>query len=446
MLKAGGVYTKFLQGVLLAVPEVQDWVERNDVDFFENVPTEPLDAETIVSEELGEQAQRVNINQRVIASGTFAQVYYGVLDSFQPVIIKIQRQTILTSIKTDIWLLKFFARFAQPLITNIDVDISTISQDFSRVTLAEVDYKREARMAELMRERLSLHHTDVIIPKTYVELSTAKVIVQDRLGGVSLAELLYRKTPLVKSETEILHHVMRLILSLPFTVGLVYADPHPGNIRIINASHIALVDFGAIDDSQVDIDVYRKLLKAVVRAMDGKMTPVEALDVYFSTYAPRLYKALEITRVALGLPPIIPLFAQLSLGKEQSTEPQANISNNVFALSNINRLVNPNNRFALRSSLQNLSYARAIHTIIQTMLLFKLDSEMLSALRLSSDWMDQKSLSDQPKSNITLTTTEAKEIVFDWLEKVLIRNPFMVSDLKQIYITLRKTNTEPTTL
>jgi len=67
---------------------------------------------------------------------------------------------------------------------------------------------------------------------------------------------------------------------------------------------LLLVDFGAIDDSQVDIDVYRKLLKAVVRAMDGKMTPVEALDVYFSTYAPRLYKALEITRQALDLPPI----------------------------------------------------------------------------------------------------------------------------------------------
>jgi len=88
-----------------------------------------------------------------------------------------------------------------------------------------------------------------------------------------------------------------------------------------------------------------------------------------------------------------------------------------------------------------LSYARAIHTIIQTMLLFKLDSEMLSALRLSSDWMDQKSISEPPKSTITLTTTEAKEIVFDWLEKVLMRNPFMVSDLNK-YITLRKTSSE----
>lgn len=444
MLKAGGVYTKFLQGVLLAVPEVQDWVERNDVDFFENVPTEAMEPQIIVSRELGKKANRININPRVIASGTFAQVYYGVLDSFQPVIVKVQRQTILTSIKTDIWLLKFFARFAQPLITNIDVDISTISQDFSRTTLAEIDYIREARMAELMRERIAEHHSDVIIPKTYTELSTSKVIVQDRLGGISLAELLYRKVPLSKVETQTLHHVMRLILSLPFTVGLVYSDPHPGNIRIVNSNHIALVDFGAIDDSQVDIDIYRKLLKAVVRAMDGEMTPVEALDVYFSTYAPRLYKALEITRQAFGLPPIIPLFAQLSLGKQESMQPQANISNNVFALSNINRLVNPNNRFALRSSLQNLSYARAIHTIIQTMLLFKLDSEMLAALRSSSDWMDQKSTIITHTSPITLTTTEAKEIVFDWLEKVLMRNPFMAPDLKRIYITLRKTDPETT--
>jgi hypothetical protein len=74
------------------------------------------------------------------------------------------------------------------------------------------------------------------------------------------------------------------------------------------------------------------------------------------------------------------------------------------------------------------------------MLLFKIDSEMLSALRESSDWMDQKSLLAPLKTPATLTTTEAKEIVFDWLEKVLMRNPFMATDLKQIYITLRRTS------
>jgi hypothetical protein len=446
MFNAGGVYTKFLQGVLLAVPEVQSWVERSHVDFFENVPTETLDAERIVAEELGGNSERITINSTVIASGTFAQVYYGVLDSFQPIIVKVQRQSILTSIQTDMWLLKFFARLAQPLITNIDVDISTISSDFSRITLAEVDYIREARMAELMRQRISKHHNNVIIPKTYVDLSTSKIIVQDRLGGISLAELLYRKTPLNRAETRTLHNVMRLILSLPFTVGLVYADPHPGNIRIIGSTNIALVDFGAIDEAKVDIEIYRKLLRAVVRAMDGQMTPVEALDVYFATYAPRLYSALEITRQALGLPPIIPLFAELSLGVKASTEPQPNLSNNVFALSNINRLVNPNNRFALKSSLQNQSYARAIHTIIQTMLLFKLDSEMLEALRSISKWMDQQSYLATAKTKNTLSTTEAKEIVIEWLEKVLMRNPFMASDLRQIYITLRRTTPETTTL
>lgn len=442
MIKSGGVYTKFLQGVLLAAPEVQDWLGRSHIDFFENVPPEPLDVEGIIDQELGDYAPRVTVNPTIIASGTFAQIYYGVLDSFQPIIVKVQRESILLSIKTDVWLLRFFARFARPFITNINVDLSTISQDFSRITMAELDYQREAEMAETMRGLIVKHHSSVVIPKTFLELSTSKVIVQERLGGISLAELYARPGILDKNETNVLHNVMRLILSLPFTTGLVYADPHPGNIRILDGSRIALVDFGAIDDSLVDMALYSKLLRAVVRAMDGEMTPVEALDVYFSTYAPRLYRALEITRVSLGLPPIIPLFAQLSLGSNESVKPQPNLNHNVFALSNINRLVNPNNRFALRSSLQNFSYARAIHTIIQTMLLFDLDSEMLSAMRDTANWMDEQQINLKNEPTIKMSIAEAKEIVFTWLEKVLMKNPFMASDLRQIYITLVK-NTQP---
>ena len=71
---------------------------------------------------------------------------------------------------------------------------------------------------------------------------------------------------------------------------------------------------------------------------------------------------------------------------------------------------------------------------------------MLAALRLSSDWMDLRSTDIPYQSTIDLTPTEAKEIVFDWLEKVLMRNPFMAPDLKQIYLTLRKNNTEPVSL
>jgi hypothetical protein len=80
------------------------------------------------------------------------------------------------------------------------------------------------------------------------------------------------------------------------------------------------------------------------------------------------------------------------------------------------------------------------------MLIFKLDSEMLEALRSISKWMDQQSYLATAKTKNTLSTTEAKEIVFEWLEKVLMRNPFMASDLRQIYITLRRTTPETTTL
>ncbi|HUD10412.1 MAG TPA: AarF/ABC1/UbiB kinase family protein [Candidatus Saccharimonadales bacterium] len=438
MLEAGGVYTKFLQGVLLGVPEVQDWVKRQNVDFFENVPTEPLDVPDILRAELGEQVERLQVSSEVLASGTFAQVYAGLLDSYQPVIVKIQRQTIRPSLKNDVWLLKHFARYGRRLLTSVDADITAISKDFTRMTLAEMDYKREARLAELMRQRVGTAHPEIVIPVTFTELSTEHIIIQQRLGGTSLAELLYREKPLTALERQSLQDTMTLILTLPFTTGLVHADPHPGNIRLLDDSRIALLDFGAVDDTPVEVDIYRRLLGAVIKAMDGTMTASEALDVYFATYAPRLYNAIEVTGRALGLPPILPMFAEFSMGNKQAGEPLSKFKGSILALADINKLVNPNNRFALRSSFHNVSYARAAHTIMQTMQLLELETEMISSLHSISQRMQtQPDLFTAPQAS-NLSVVEAKEIVYGWLEKVLQRNPLMAADLRDVFITMKR--------
>ncbi len=440
---AGGVYTKFLQGVLLGVPEVQDWVKRSHVDFFENVPIEPLDVNEVLMRELGDSIARLRMWPEVLASGTFSQVYGGVLDLDKPVIIKIQRQTIRPSLRHDVWLLKKFARWGKPFLTSLDADIATASRDFARITLAEMDYKREARLGELLRERATQAHPELIIPKTHTDMSTAHVLIQERLEGISLAELLRQPEKLTVQQRQTLQEVAVVVLMLPFTTGLVHADPHPGNIRMINNSKIALLDFGAIDDKPVEVDLYRRLLMAVLRAMDGVLTASEALDAYFAAYAPRLHKAIEVASRALGVPPVLPALANLSLG-QQAGLPQSSFKGNVMALANINKLVNPGNRFALRSSIQNISYARATHTIMQTMQLFGLNDEMVASLHAVNQRVQAApnlfhTHADKQKD---LSVVEAKEIVYSWLEKVLERNPFMIGQLADTFKKLKNTTPE----
>lgn len=439
MIGAGGVYTKFLQSVLIGNPEVQDWLSRRKVDFYENVPTEPLDIETILKSELGDKADRLQVSPEIIASGTFAQVYGGILDGYQPIIVKIQRRSIRPSLKNDVWLIRKFARYGRPFLTNLDADIGNMSRDFARITVAEMDYKREARLGEQLREKVG-NQSALVIPKSYEDLSSEHVIVQDRLGGVSLAEYSRNPKRLSSSQKSSLEEMVINVLVLPFYTGLVHADPHPGNVRLLDDNRFALLDFGAIDEKPVDTLVYRHLLIALIKGMDGTLTPSEALDAYFAAYAPKLYSAIGVTSRALGLPPVLPMFAKMSLGSAAG-QPQTTFRG-IGALSNINKLVNPGNRFALKSSLQNVSYARAIHTLVHTMLLLDLQSELENALRTMGQLMESTPEIFNNKHSANLSVLESKEIVYAWLEKVIERNPLMARELATVFKSLQDSPTQ----
>jgi tRNA A-37 threonylcarbamoyl transferase component Bud32 len=431
MLSSGGVYTKFLQGVLLGVPEVQAWVKDQSIDFFENVPTEPLDASRILQQELGSQITRLQLRPEVIASGTFAQVYSGLLDHDQSVVIKIQRPTIRPSLRSDVWMLKKFARYGKPFLTTLDVDIS---KDFARLTLAEMDYKREAALGESLRERMLETHPKAIIPKTYKELSSSHVLVQERLGGVSLSELIRSGAALNAQQRQTLQEMATTVIMLPFTTGFVHADPHPGNLRLIG-DRFGLLDFGAVDDKYVDLNLYRTLLESIVKAMDGTITAAEALNAYFAAYAPRLHRALDITSHALSLPSVVDLFASYSLGLKAST-PLSGFKGNVQALADINKLVNPGNRFVIKSTPQNVSYTRAVHTLMHTMQLLGLKQEVAASMHMTLERLASLSPEEQPARDV-LSVAEAKEIVYSWLEKVVERNPFMAGELRQAFNALK---------
>jgi hypothetical protein len=440
MLQAGGVYTKFLQSVLLGVPEVQNWAQRRQVDFFEHVPPEPLPVGEIMQRELGNHVSRLRLWPDVLASGTFAQVYAGILDADQQIIVKVQRQSINLSLKHDIWVLKKFVRYGRPFLTSMDADLGAISRDFARITLAEVDYIREARLGEQLRLAAVGPHPNLCLPQTYRDLSTAHVLIQERMGGVSLAELIQHATPLSKEQRYSLQQMMESILLLPFTTGLVYADPHPGNMRLLEDGRVALLDFGAIDERPVSRAVYEALLTAIIRATDGTLTASEALDAYFAAYAPKLHRALGVTSRALGLPPVLELFAKVTMGS-QSEAPQSAFKGSILALANINKMVNPNNRFALRSSLQNVSYARSVHTMMQTMQLLGLQDEIVVTLRNIEGRLQDLSPFGNNVTPETMSVFEAKEIVYHWLERVIERNPLMAGDLRRIFDTLRNNRT-----
>ena len=243
----GGVYLKFLQGVLLRSKMMRNWQSEDKLRIFEKLDTEPLDIVSILRKELGPQKlqQIVHVQPQPFAAGTFGQVYYAELHNGRPIIIKVLRPMIRETLKYDLRLLNaFMRRFYLKLTSkNIDTDARQALQDFAEATMGETNYRAEATFAKELFEFYKGNH-ELYIPETFMDLCTDKIIVQEYVGGISVAQLIGLKEQGVDVSTYVKDQVGSNLEKQMETLGYellrgafdmprVQGDPHPGNIRLL---------------------------------------------------------------------------------------------------------------------------------------------------------------------------------------------------------------------
>ena len=145
--KLGGVYVKFMQGVLLLKSEMmRDWQSTDRLRIFENLETEPIDIQEVLRRELPQnELAKINaISPTPFAAGSFGQVYYATLSDGTPIIVKLLRPMIRETLAYDLKLIGYFMRaFVGKLYRNMDLNIMGAIDDFKRATMRETDYEEK---------------------------------------------------------------------------------------------------------------------------------------------------------------------------------------------------------------------------------------------------------------------------------------------------------------
>lgn len=254
----GGVYVKFLQGVLFNSPIMKRWRSPHRLKIFENLESEPLDIVSILRTELSnEQLQQIALIQpEPFAAGSFGQVYMGQHANGKRIIIKVLRPMVRELLRYDLRLLGMFSkRFAAKQYDNFTVKMNTAIKEFRLATLSETDYVTEARFAHDLFEAYK-DNPYLVIPETYMDLCTTHIIVQEYVDGISGAELLRLKeshgVDIVQYVQEKLGSDLELqleklgteLLAGAFDLPQIQGDPHPGNIRFLPNNQVGLIDFG----------------------------------------------------------------------------------------------------------------------------------------------------------------------------------------------------------
>lgn len=181
-----------------------------------------------------------------IAAASLGQVYKGkLLDSNKDVIIKVQRPNLQTIVQEDVFILKALASEIKKYPElNRGNDYEGLLDEFLKVLHEEIDYIQEGKNCDLFRKNFK-NYFRVYVPKVYWQFTTRKVITLEYISGYKVTDR--EKMVLAgMSLKEITREGCNIYLKQLLTDGFFHADPHPGNLRIMEDGRLAFFDFGMV--------------------------------------------------------------------------------------------------------------------------------------------------------------------------------------------------------
>jgi ubiquinone biosynthesis protein len=179
-----------------------------------------------------------------LASASIGQVHRARLIGGKEVVVKVRRAGIEHKVAVDLEILTGLAQLAAKVPEFQNYRPAAIVEEFRRTLLRELDFSRERRNMQQFARNFATDPT-VRIPRAEPGLCTSRVLTMERLCGIKLADA-DRLTRAGIDLEEAARQGARLFLEMIFTHGFYHADPHPGNLLLLEGGVIGLLDYGMV--------------------------------------------------------------------------------------------------------------------------------------------------------------------------------------------------------
>ena len=205
----------------------------------------------VLEERLGANWQELflEFEDKPSAAASIGQVHRGVWHDGREVAVKVQYPGAGDALLSDLNQLSRFARLLGPLIPGMDIK-PLIAELRDRVS-EELDYGLEAQAQRAHAEEFA-GDPDVTVPAVVHQCE--QVLVTEWIDGIPLSEVISDGTPEQRDRAGQL--LARFLFSGPARTGLLHADPHPGNFRLLpgprrgdgeDGWRLGVLDFGTVD-------------------------------------------------------------------------------------------------------------------------------------------------------------------------------------------------------
>lgn len=201
-----------------------------------------------------------------IASASIGQVHRAQLHDGSEVVVKVQHAGIEAKVNEDLEVMAGLAVLANRIPELAVWKPQVLVEQLAKSLKRELNFTREQQNLQLFAKELA-GFKNVRIPKTFPDRSSSRILTMELLNGIAVNKLTSVGIACDEQRQAIAKLAAEVYVEMIFSLGTYHADPHPGNILVIDNVNLGLLDFGMV--GRID-DRLRESIEEMLLAVVGR--------------------------------------------------------------------------------------------------------------------------------------------------------------------------------